>query len=51
VCGGTWQCRQGNSYDPPATPDADIAGVVTSTMTKHGAAIHWKATNGVNRAP
>jgi hypothetical protein len=40
VCGGTWQSRPGNSYDPPATLDADIAVIVTSTVIKDGAAIH-----------
>jgi hypothetical protein len=40
VCGGTWQSRPGNSYDPPATLDADIVVIVTSTVIKDGAAIH-----------
>jgi hypothetical protein len=40
VCGGIWQSRPGNSYDPPNTIDADIAVVVTSTVIKNGAAIH-----------
>jgi len=39
VCGGTWESRPGNSYDPPATLDADIAVIVTSTVIKDGAAI------------
>ena len=39
MCGGTWESRPGNSYGPPATLDGDIAVIVTSTVTKDGAAI------------
>ena len=38
-CGGTWQSRPGNSYNPPSTLDEDIAVIVTSTVIKNGAAI------------
>ena len=40
VCGGMWQSRPGNSYDPPDVLAADIAVIVTSTVIKDGAAIH-----------
>lgn len=40
VCGGTWQSRPGNSDDPPATIDADVVVIVTSTVVKNGAVIH-----------
>jgi hypothetical protein len=40
ICGGTWESRPGNSYDPPSAIDADIAVVVTSTVVKDGAVIH-----------
>lgn len=39
VCGGIWQSRPGNSYDPPDTLAADIAVIVTSTVVKNGAVI------------
>ena len=39
ICGGTWQSRPGNSYDPPDTLDGDIAVIETSTVIKDGAAI------------
>lgn len=40
VCGGTWESRPGNSYDPPSAIDADVVVVVTSSVIKNGAAIH-----------
>ena len=39
-CGGTWQSRPGNSYDPPSTIGDDIAVIVTSKVVKDGSAIH-----------
>jgi hypothetical protein len=39
LCGGTWQSRPGNSYNPPSTIDADVAVIVTSTVIKDGASI------------
>lgn len=39
ICGGRWESRPGNSYDPPATIPDDVVVVVTSTVIKDGAAI------------
>lgn len=39
ICGGTWESRPGNSYDPPSAIDDDVLVIVTSRVIKEGAAI------------
>ncbi len=39
ACGGTWQSRTGNSSGPPESIPADIAVIVSSSITKSGSTI------------